>query len=231
MTESLENNNKFTIKYYKEFLTLAKDQGYFFVTLRDFLKKGCPSEGHVVLRHDLDLKPQTMQKMLDVENELGINSSIFVRITGNAYNFLSYPVLHMIRKAELDGHEIGLHTSCVEFGQINNVDPLKILSLECDLLSKFVNLEGIAPHRDLNYAYNSLPYIEKNWPEIEKLGVSYHAYQKQIEEACVYVNEGFNPHLCWRKYAPEDIIPTGKSMCILTHNHWWYDVHPFEEWR
>ena len=73
MTESLENNNKFTIKYYKEFLTLAKDQGYLFVTLRDFLKKGCPSKGHVVLRHDLDLKPQTMQKMLDVENELGIN--------------------------------------------------------------------------------------------------------------------------------------------------------------
>ena len=227
----LKSNNKFSMDYYKSFLDYALNEGYNFVTLKEFVDKGCPSFNHVILRHDLDLKPQTLNKMISIEKSMGVRSTIFVRVTGNEYNVLSYPVLDMVTSASKDGFEIGLHTSCVEFAKINGISPISILKLELTILKEFVDIFGIAPHRDLNYAYNSLPFIEENWAEISKLGVDYHAYQKNIEDATVYVNEGFNPHLCWRKHAPEDVIPTKNSMYILTHNHWWYERHPFEEWK
>lgn len=227
---NVKNNNLFSMSYYRAFLEIAKTSGYSFSTIQEFLNKGCPSDGHIVLRHDLDTKPQTLQKMLDVEEDLGIRSTTFVRILGNEYNFLSYPVFNMVKNASSRGHEIGLHTSCVEWAKINNEDPFEVLEIELQTLGKFVNFTGIAPHRDINYSYNSLPFIEDNWSKIKPLGVEYQGYQKDLIDNSVYINEGFNPHLCWRKHSPEDIIPSGKTMYILTHNHWWYDKHPFEEW-
>ena len=99
------------------------------------------------------------------------------------------------------------------------------------MLKQFFKIKGLAPHRDLNYAYNSLPFIEKEWEKISDLGVSYQAYDKKIFENSIYINEGFNPHLCWRNHAPEDIIPSNKTIYMLTHNHWWYEKNPFEEWK
>ena len=98
---------------------------------------GCPRNGYVILRHDLDIKPQTLSKMLNLEKQLGVRSTVFVRVTGNAYNFLSYPVLNMIQAAADDGFEIGLHTSCVEFAEINKLDPMSVLRLELSILNNF----------------------------------------------------------------------------------------------
>ena len=229
--DNLRSNNKFSMKYYESFLSQALKEGYEFVTLKSFINRGCPPTGHAILRHDLDLKPQTLNKMLTLEKSLGLKSTIFVRVTGNEYNFLSYPVLNMVQRAFESGFEIGLHTSCVEFAKINNLNPIDVLELEINILKKFVTIFGIAPHRDLNYAYNSLPFIYENWKDISDLGIEYQAYQKNIEDSTVYINEGFNPHLCWRNYTPEDIIPTKKTMYISTHNHWWYEEHPFEDWK
>lgn len=229
--EKLAMNNPFTISYYSEIINFAKKNNYKFVTLKEFIDLGYPSKNHFIMRHDLDTKPQTLKKMLDTEIFHEIRSSIFVRVTANQYNVLSYPVIDLLNFASENGFELGLHTSCVEYAKINELDTSKVLQLEYSILNSFFNIHGVAPHRDLNYMYNSLPYIEKNWDKIEEMGLKYQAYDKLITDNCVYINEGFNPHLCWRKEKPEDVIPTGKSIYMLTHNHWWYDKNPFEEWQ
>jgi hypothetical protein len=229
--ECLINNNEFSIEYYSRILDEAIKQGYKFVTLREFFDLGFPSTGHFILRHDLDTKPQTMKKMLDAEFSRGVRSTIFARVTANDYNLLSYPVVRMLSDAESQGFEIGLHTSCVEYAKINGMDPLDIIRLEKTIMSNYFDISGIAPHRDLNYSYNSLPFIESVWDNIESMGFKYQAYDERIESASIYVNEGFNPHLCWRSKKPEDVIKSNGTIYMLTHNHWWYDVHPFEEWK
>ncbi len=227
----MQSNNRFTIKYYDEIIKKAKSNDYVFVTVHEYFDLGCPTTGYFILRHDLDKHPQTLQKQLDVEISNGVRSTIYARVTANDYNVLSYPVLKMLRSAEDDGFEIGLHTNFVEYATINSLDPMKVLSMENELLSSFFDVRGLAPHRDLNYAYNSLPFIKRNWNQIKTIGFDYEAYDDQIFSSCVYVNEGFNPHLCWRNNAPEDVIETGVSIYMMTHNHWWYDENPFEEWR
>ena len=83
------SNNKFSISYYQEIIKKAQSSGYKFVTLEEFYSLGCPSKNYFILRHDLDKKPQTMQKMLDIETRCGVRSTIFVRVTANDYNALS----------------------------------------------------------------------------------------------------------------------------------------------
>jgi hypothetical protein len=170
-----------------------------------------------------------MQNMWNVENEFHIKSTNFVRVCGAEYNPLSYSTFKMLQNAASQGHEIGLHTSCVEYANINDISPLNVLEAEIILLRKFFDIHGLSTHRDINYQFNSLPSIEERWIILAKcFGLDYHAYEKRILDNVVYVNEGLSPHLCWRDKRPENVIETGRSICLLTHSHWWWKDYPFE---
>lgn len=229
----MESTNKFSLKYYKSIIQKAKDSGYKFVTLRDFYHLDCPNEKHFVLRHDLDLLPSSLAPMLEVERECEVRSSIFVRVTG-PYNPFDHKVFKILNDAEQDGFEIGLHTNFVEFAEINDRGYYEVLKSELRIIRAFFrDVDGISTHRDVNYMYNSLPFLEKNWEELKndfKLYLHYQAYDKKILDNVLYVNEGLSPHLGWRDIIPEDAIETGKSICLLVHPHWWYKSHAQEHW-
>ncbi len=167
--------------------------------------------------------------MLDCERKLGVRSTVFVRVMANDYNALGYTVLPKLRVAEAEGFEIGLHTNFVEFATIAGLAERQVLAAETATLKAFFDIQGVACHRDINYAFNSLPWLEQHWEKVSReLGFTYQAYAPEIMKRVVYVNEGLNPHLCWRSRTPEEVIPTGRSVCLLTHGHWWYKDHPFE---
>ena len=226
---SAMTNNPFSLSYYEAIIARALDAGYSFHTLRGFLAAGAPSERAFVLRHDLDTKPASLWPMLDCEKRLGVRSTNFVRVMANDYNALGYTVLPKLRLAEAEGFEIGLHTNFVEFATIAGLAEMHVLAAETATLKAFFDVQGVACHRDVNYAYNSLPWLETHWAKVRlELGLAYQAYAPEIMERVVYVNEGLNPHLCWRGRTPEEVIETGRSVCLLTHGHWWYKDHPFE---
>ena len=222
-------NNEFSYDYYKSFLLEARSAGYVFYTVGDFLKAGCPKEKAFIIRHDLDVKPASLPALLEAEKEAGVRSSIYVRVMANDYNAFNYMVLPMLVKAEQDGFEMGLHTNFLEFATINKLDPFEVLKFETNALRSFLQNKSVACHRDLNYTYNSLPWLEANWSKIQtELGYEFQTYDKRVMDSVLYVNEGYHPHLCWRNLRPEDAIRTEKSICLLTHPHLWWKTHPFE---
>jgi hypothetical protein len=81
----------------------------------------------------------------------------------------------------------------------------------------------------MNYIYNSLPFVEENWELIKnKTGLVCQAYDNVFFENSQYVNEGIHNFIGWRDKKPEDVLETGDSVYLMTHNHWWYKNHPFE---
>lgn len=224
----IHGENKFSTRYYRDFLTYALEEGYVFYTLGDFIKTEMPQKKCFVIRHDLDKDPVTIEKKIKVEMDLGIRSTNFIRVAGPDYNFLSYPVFNVLKNMQERDFEIGLHTGFLEFAKINSLDPIDVLKKEFQILNSFFKVRGIATHRDINYTYNSLPYLVDNWNKIKLFGPEYQAYDDRIFKSCIYINEGLSPHLGWRSKSPEEIIKTGQSVYLLTHNHWWFDVHPFE---
>lgn len=226
---TMKHHSDFSVKTYRKIINDALDAGYEFKTLGQYAKT-CEPEGTFILRHDLDKQPMALEAIIDVERTMGVQSTTFIRVAGADYNILSYPVFRILDKA---GYvtEFGLHSNFIEFAEFTKKEPLQVLAAEVNLLrSLWPNkIVGLAPHRDINYVHNSLPWIEENWEKLKRMfGFEYHAYEKRILDNVLYVNEGFNPHLCWRGMTPQEAIKTGKSIYMLTHPHWWYVDHPFE---
>tara|TARA_A200000113_G_C8783355_1_gene328366 strand:+ start:76 stop:885 length:810 start_codon:yes stop_codon:yes gene_type:complete len=229
ITNNSSSNNLFNLEYYNEFIKEALDNGYSFMTLKEFFTKRPNNLKIFILRHDLDQKPHSLENMLNVERKYNIKSTIFVRPLTNEYNVYGYNTFKMLTNAQKEGFEIGLHTSFVEFSIINKLDRIKVLETELNILRNHFEVSGIAPHRDLNYMYNSLPELEKNWSLIKnKFDLIYQGYDKLLFESLTYVNEGFNPHLCWRNVTPEEAMKNKQSIYLNTHSHWWFKDQAFE---
>jgi hypothetical protein len=220
--------NGFSLKYYMSIIKDALDNGYQFKTLSEYVKNGYKFHSQFMLRHDLDTRPQTLRPMLDAEREMGVKSTIFVRLAGAEYNYLSYDTYLTLKEAIDDGFEVGLHTNFVEFAKLTNGDPWIVLAEELNSIRGHFAIDGIACHRDFNYTYNSLPYVKENWKEISShLGLTYEAYDQQIMNNTKFINETVAP-IGWRDLRPEPIIKTGQSICMSTHPHWWWAKNPFE---
>ena len=229
ISSNLSSNNFFSLEYYDKIIKEAINNGYTFMTLKEFFTSNHKNSKIFILRHDLDQKAHSLDNMLNVEKKYNVKSSIFVRPLTNEYNIYGYNTFKMLTNAQKEGYEIGLHTSFVEFSIINKLDCIKVLETELNILRNHFDVSGIAPHRDLNYMYNSLPELEKNWSLIKnKFDLIYQGYDKLLFESLTYVNEGFNPHLCWRNITPEEAMKNKQSIYLNTHSHWWFKDQAFE---
>jgi hypothetical protein len=218
----------FSYKTYSEILNAALDSGYEILCIRDLLKKSDIPSKVLLLRHDIDKNPHSMYPLAETELKLGVKSSIFVRVMGAEYNPFSYSVTTDLLELEKNEFEIGLHSNFLEFATNTNQNPISVLVAETKVLSSMYKIKGISCHRDINYVINSLPYLQRNWDLIKTAtGLEYDAYDKSFFDNMIYVNEGLNPHLSWRNDSPFEIIKQGKSLYLLTHNHWWYEKIPF----
>jgi hypothetical protein len=225
--EMIKNNN-FSIEVARDFLRQALEQGYEFVTMSEYATKQKKDKKYFIARLDLDIKPATLQPFVKLASELSIPFTVFVRVAG-PYNVFWYPHFQMISEASSAGCEIGLHTTPVEWATIMGREIESTLSAELLALRSHFDVVGVAPHRDINYTYNSLPWLDKHWEHLKtSMGLLYHAYESVFHDDMLYVNEGLSPHLGWRGIKPMEAIKTGKNIHMLLHPHWWYVKHPFE---
>ena len=95
----------FTLKKYSELLNALKDTDYCFITFERHCsdKAALSNSNFVILRHDVDQKPENALTMAKKENVLGVKASYYFRAEGRRNNS---EIIKAI--AEL-GHEIGYH--------------------------------------------------------------------------------------------------------------------------
>ena len=93
----------FTLKKYTLLLSTLQQKGYVLLTFKQYVEKESPDKPFVILRHDVDLKPQNSLKTAQIEYELGIRSTYYFRIVPES-NQPEY-----IRAITALGHEIGYH--------------------------------------------------------------------------------------------------------------------------
>jgi hypothetical protein len=225
---TLQKNNTFSMDYLSEVFNSARKMGYTFVTMSEYLKIDNTSGKYFITRLDLDFKPATLQPFVTLSQTLSIPFTIFVRV-GGPYNFLWYPNFKVIDDAERSGCEIGLHGAPVEWADLLNRNTEETFASELAVLRSKFRVSGFAPHRDINYVYNSLPWLEQQWSKLERCyNLTYHAYQEVFLRDIIYVNEGFSPHLGWRNMTPIEAMETKKNIYMLLHPHWWHVDHPYE---
>lgn len=223
-----QSANRFSIPYLESLLRAAKAAGYDFVPLGSFLNGEAAAGRKFTVRLDLDFKPKTLAPFSRLARELGIPFTVFVRVLG-PYNPLWHACYPYIREAAEAGCEIGLHTAAVEWARYHGSTSEKAFAAELSTLRSVFDVDSVAPHRDVNYSFNTLPWLEANWDVLQRrFGLRYQAYDQRLFEHAVYVNEGLSPHLNWRGADPFEVIQSGKSIYMLLHPHWWFESNPFE---
>jgi hypothetical protein len=91
----------FTVKTYKQLLAALIAQGYTFQPFGEFLEN--PQPRCIILRHDVDLRPQYSLRFAHIQHEAGVKGSYYFRIVPQSYDE------EIIKEIASLGHEIGYH--------------------------------------------------------------------------------------------------------------------------
>jgi len=91
----------FTLYKYEQFLKTAISQGYQLTSYQDYL--GNVFEKVLILRHDVDKKPQNSLKTAQLQHQLGVKGTYYFRAVPESFD------VKIIQQIATLGHEIGYH--------------------------------------------------------------------------------------------------------------------------
>jgi len=207
----------FSYDHYKEIVQLAKTN-YEIMTLHEY--DASKRERVLILRHDIDANPQRAARMAELEHELDVKSTYFVRVHAETYNPFGFRAYPSIKKISQLGHEIGLHYENLDLSLITGEDPQSILKREIQALQTIlgVRIRGIAAHRGFSGITN-----RNFWKNLDpsQFGLEYEA--QELTKDCLFVSDSLTN---WPRTGGEcvcEVLPRGNPrICLLIHPQFWY---------
>lgn len=216
------SNCNFTFNHYKEILELAKYKGYKFFKCED-LDKIKDFEKVIVLRHDIDFSPKNATYFSDIEKNLGISSTYFIRLHATSYNPLELKTFNYIKKLKYNSHEIALHQE-PDFAAMNDDETKDYLIREIQAFNLLfsVDIKGISTHEPARRG------IQVNKGNIDDFSLKYESYFPEFTEDMKYISDS---GARWREGCMCNWIKNNeKKLYINTHPFWWYKDTPLENY-
>lgn len=231
----------FTIRKYKELLLSLQQQGYQFITFEQYCTQNKPTGQWVILRHDVDRKPQNSLATAQIEHSLGIRASYYFRIVPDS-NQPEY-----IRQIAALGHEIGYHYEDMAIANGNAEKAFLHFQQQLAYFRQFYPVCTICMHgaptsqwdgRELwkQYDYRSVniigePYFDMDFSEVLYLtdtGRCWDGYNVSVRDKIpVYQDEWVTQGLVY--HTTNDLIraiqvgKTPRRLMITTHPQRWTD--------
>ena len=128
----------FTVKKYQLLLNSMRDAGYSFQTYEEFLRY--PKEKAVILRHDVDLKPNNSLFFAQIQFKLGIKGVYYFRAVAASWDE------SIILKINEMGHEIGYHYENLTVTRGNMDLAIEDFKINLSKLRKLVPVNTICMH-------------------------------------------------------------------------------------
>ena len=140
----------FTLSAYAGLLVALQQAGYRFVTFRDYcLSEKTTADRYVILRHDVDKKPNNSLQTATIEHSMGVVGSYYFRAVPQSWDE------SIITQIEQLGHEVGYHyenlTTCN--GKMDDAYNDFVVNLQ--RLRKLVPVQTICMHGSPMSPYDS----------------------------------------------------------------------------
>jgi len=213
----------FTFKHYRESLQLAKDKGYNFLKCCEHTKKVIGKK-NIVLRHDVDFTLENAVNMCDIESDLGIQSTYFIRLHAKNYHPFTLDNVGRLKYILSKGHEIGLHFE-PDFYKHFDYEPLEQFSKEVRILEDMlgINIVGAATHEPSRCGYL---ITDEN---INNLPIDYEAYGRSLMDSYKYISDS---GARWREGTMYEFINNDwvDDLYVNTHPLWWFEKTPLENY-
>lgn len=137
----------FTVKEFKQLLSILLDTGNCFQPFKEFLKN--QKSKSVILRHDVDLLPQNSLQFAQIQNELGIKGTYYFRAVPESWDEAIIKEIHEL------GHEVGYHYENLTTCKGNLEAAIKDFETNLEKLRKLVPVSTICMHGSPRSPYDS----------------------------------------------------------------------------
>jgi len=164
----------FTLHKYEQFLKTAIAKGYQLTSYQDYLENKC--EKVLILRHDVDRRPENSLKIAQLQNKLGVKGTYYFRAVPESFD---ESIIKQI--AEL-GHEIGYHyedltickgdyKSAIQhfekwLDKLRIFYPVKTICMHGSPLSKWDNRKLWEQYNYQDYDLIAEPYFDLDFDQI-----------------------------------------------------------------
>lgn len=129
---------EFTLELYRMFLNALQQQNLPFLRFKDYI--GSERDPAILLRHDVDRKPNNTLAMAKLESEFGIVSTYYFRARNHTFK------PDLIKEVARMGHEIGYHYECLSDTNGDMKEAHKLFAENLAMFRKIVPIETISMH-------------------------------------------------------------------------------------
>lgn len=220
------NFRDFNYKHYEAIIKKALEMRYKIVNFRE-VDEFYDSERLLLLRHDIEEKPERALRIAEVEHSLGVHSTFFVRIHSNDYNPFGFKSIGELKKILSLGHEIGLHYETLELARVLKVDPLALFIQDKSALenSLDIKIESVSEHGDKR-THRTIDHPSEDSMELmERLKqgvICRNSYDPRYFKEMKYLSESNG---VWREGCICEHLGEQLKIQLLTHPHLWYEKH------
>jgi len=214
------DNCAFTHAHYKSCLEFALEDGYTFRRMKD-ASSDDQSGKTILMRHDEDMSLPAMCALAQIEGELGIQSTLFIRLHANNYNLLAIESYTSLTELLEMGHEIGFHYELHCHPGLSSREE-EIFQKSKSLLESILDtsITGMSYHEPTRF-------LDKDEKRALPSGIEYEAYDNRFMENYKYISDS-SAH--WREGCMCQHIGKEENLYILTHGFWWYNKSPVENY-
>lgn len=193
---------KFTTSGYLEVINMLKE-GYDFCSYdeENLAKK-------VIIRHDIDFDLKSAYDFAMLELKNNVKANYFIMVTSEFYNIFSKENRDYILGIQNSGHSIGLHFDTQNYNISNNVDLIKQINNEREILEKITkkSVKFVSFHRPLE---NDFDITSDEFVNV---------YGKKYFQDMKYISDS---RMHWREDLEENIKCGHNTLHILTHPIWY----------
>jgi hypothetical protein len=130
----------FTFQLYDGLLESIRTNGYEVLTVRDYVSRSDLPERYLILRHDIDRKPENALRMARMEADHGIASTYYFRIIEKTF------VPDLITEIESLGHEVGYHYEDVDMADGDLTAATESFVTNLARFREFVTVDTVSMH-------------------------------------------------------------------------------------
>jgi hypothetical protein len=205
---NISTNCPFTLDEYRSLVQLAKRR-FPFVHYDEYGSY----DSFVLWRHDVEFSVDEMNKLVEIDTEEGISSTLFIQLHWPAYNFWDKEVVNDVKRWITEGHQIGLHFDAGYYGDEN------LHRFEDLVLREKRIIEDIYQTKIAAAAYHAPSQMALTYQR--NFGNLVNAYNKDLFGGnVVYVSDSNGR---WREKTVRDVLedPGVKKVQVNTHDTWW----------
>jgi len=130
----------FTFTKYRELCEAMVSSDYAILTVKEYLTMGKKPDKYIILRHDVDMRPERSLKTAQIEKYFGIHATYYIRMTKEVF------IPDLIRQIAELGHEVGYHYEVLDKARGDYERAIEIFERELSMLREICDVKTICMH-------------------------------------------------------------------------------------